>query len=112
MGRSARILGLLRPYSLLFAVNMVTTVVASVLDGATFVLLIPVLRTLFGLQAEERPEDGDQQHERRAIQDGGDDCGDHIDGEQQRVRAQQAENAGAAAHASDGPRSTRCAPVA
>ena len=51
MGRSARILGLLRPYSLLFAVNMVTTVVASVLDGATFVLLIPVLRTLFGLQA-------------------------------------------------------------
>src|SRR5437870_3474163 len=51
MRRSARILGLLRPYSLLFAVNMVTTVVASVLDGATFVLLIPVLRTLFGLQA-------------------------------------------------------------
>src|SRR5438093_1023951 len=51
MGRSARILGLLRPYSLLCAVNMVTTVVASVLDGATFVLLIPVLRTLFGLQA-------------------------------------------------------------
>ncbi len=51
MGRSARVLGLLRPYSLLFAVNMVTTLVASVMDGATFVLLIPFLRTLFGQQA-------------------------------------------------------------
>ena len=51
MGRSARILGLLRPYTLLFVVNMSTTLVASVLDGATFVLLIPFLRTLFGQQA-------------------------------------------------------------
>jgi ATP-binding cassette, subfamily B, bacterial MsbA len=51
MGRSARLIGLLRPYSLLFAVNMLTTVVASVLDGVTFVLLIPFLRTLFGQQA-------------------------------------------------------------
>jgi len=51
MGRSARLIGLLRPYSLLFTVNMVTTLVASVLDGATFVLLIPFLRTLFGQQA-------------------------------------------------------------
>jgi len=51
MGRGARLIGLLRPYSLLFAVNMLTTVVASVLDGVTFVLLIPFLRTLFGQQA-------------------------------------------------------------
>src|SRR5690348_18410371 len=51
MGRSARLIGLLRPYSLLFAVNMLTTIVASVLDGLTFVLLIPFLRTLFGEQA-------------------------------------------------------------
>ncbi|HEV2751094.1 MAG TPA: ABC transporter ATP-binding protein [Gemmatimonadales bacterium] len=51
MGRSARIIGLLRPYSLLFAVNMSTTLVASMLDGATFVLLIPFLRTFFGQQA-------------------------------------------------------------
>ncbi|HYL20604.1 MAG TPA: ABC transporter ATP-binding protein [Gemmatimonadales bacterium] len=51
MGRSARVLGLLRPYSLLFAANMFTTLVASVMDGATFVLLIPFLRTLFGQQA-------------------------------------------------------------
>ena len=51
MGRGARLIGLLRPYSLLFAVNMLTTVVASVLDGVTFVLLIPFLRTLCGQQA-------------------------------------------------------------
>jgi ATP-binding cassette, subfamily B, bacterial MsbA len=51
MGRSARIIRLLRPYTLLFVVNMTTTILASILDGATFVLLIPFLRTLFGQQA-------------------------------------------------------------
>jgi subfamily B ATP-binding cassette protein MsbA len=51
MGRSARVLGLLRPYTLLFVVNIVATVVASLMDGATFVLLIPFLRALFGQQA-------------------------------------------------------------
>jgi ATP-binding cassette, subfamily B, bacterial MsbA len=51
MGRSARLIGLLRPYTLLFVVNMTTTILASILDGATFVLLIPFLRTLFGQQA-------------------------------------------------------------
>src|SRR5437899_9885172 len=50
MGRSARVLGLLRPYTLLFAVNIVATVLSSLMDGATFVLLIPFLRALFKLQ--------------------------------------------------------------
>src|SRR5207237_690221 len=46
-----RLLLLLRPYTPLFVANLVTTVVASVLDGVTFVLLIPFLRTLFGQEA-------------------------------------------------------------
>src|SRR6266700_4165207 len=50
MGRSARLLSLLRPYTLLFFANIAATLVASVMDGATFVLLIPFLRTLFGQQ--------------------------------------------------------------
>jgi subfamily B ATP-binding cassette protein MsbA len=48
MTRSGRLLQLLRPYSVLFVANFVATVVASLLNGATFVLLIPFLRTLFG----------------------------------------------------------------
>src|SRR6059058_4053382 len=51
MSRSTRLLQLLRPYTPLFIVNLAATVVASVLDGVTFVLLIPFLRTLFGQQA-------------------------------------------------------------
>src|SRR5437870_586071 len=51
MGRSGRLLSLLRPYTFLFVANSVATLVASVMDGATFVLLIPFLRTLFGQQA-------------------------------------------------------------
>src|SRR5439155_1193352 len=47
MGRSARVLGLLRPYTLLFAVNIVATVLSSLMDGATFVLLIPFPRVFF-----------------------------------------------------------------
>jgi ATP-binding cassette, subfamily B, bacterial MsbA len=46
--RSRRLLGLLRPYSLPFGATIVATVISSVLDGFTFVLLIPFLRTLFG----------------------------------------------------------------
>ena len=46
--RSRRLLGLLRPYSLQFGATIVATVISSVLDGFTFVLLIPFLRTLFG----------------------------------------------------------------
>src|SRR5229473_2359971 len=48
MGRSGRLFLLLRPYAFLFSANLVATFVASVMDGATFVLLIPFLRTLFG----------------------------------------------------------------
>src|SRR5881296_2983373 len=48
MGRSGRLFSLLRPYAFLFVANLVATFVASVMDGATFVLLIPFLRTLFG----------------------------------------------------------------
>ena len=51
MGRSARVLGLLRPYAPLFVANIFVTVVASLMDGATFVLLIPFTRALFGQQA-------------------------------------------------------------
>jgi ATP-binding cassette, subfamily B, bacterial MsbA len=47
----ARLLSLLRPYSLTFSATIAATVIASVLDGFTFVLLIPFLRTLFGGQA-------------------------------------------------------------
>src|SRR5574342_1143156 len=46
-GRGARLLRLLRPYLPLFALTIGATIVASVLDGFTFVLLIPFLRTLF-----------------------------------------------------------------
>src|SRR6266699_1763218 len=51
MGRSGRLFLLLRPYTLLFVGNLVATFVASVMDGATFVLLIPFLRAQFGQQA-------------------------------------------------------------
>ena len=46
-GRGARLLHLLRPYVPLFAATIGATIVASVLDGFTFVLMIPFLRTLF-----------------------------------------------------------------
>ena len=51
MSRGARLLLLLRPYTLLFVTNILATLAASVMDGATFVLLIPFLRALFGQQA-------------------------------------------------------------
>src|SRR6266508_2712214 len=51
MGRSARVLGLLRPYTPLFVANLVATLVSALMDGATFVLLIPFLRALFGQRA-------------------------------------------------------------
>src|SRR5262252_3196356 len=41
------LLRLLRPYTTLFAATIGATLVASLLDGFTFVLLIPFLRTLF-----------------------------------------------------------------
>ncbi len=51
MGRSTRLFGLLRPYTLLFVANGAATMVSSLMDGATFVLLIPFLRALFGKEA-------------------------------------------------------------
>jgi subfamily B ATP-binding cassette protein MsbA len=43
-----RVLGLLRPYATPFIATIVATLLASVFDGFTFVLLIPFLRSLFG----------------------------------------------------------------
>src|SRR2546427_6246727 len=48
MSRGARLLRLLRPYKVLFATNIFATILSSLFDGATFVLLIPFLRALFG----------------------------------------------------------------
>jgi len=48
MMRGARLVALLRPYTPLFVATVAATVVSSVLDGFTFVLLIPFLRSLFG----------------------------------------------------------------
>jgi ATP-binding cassette, subfamily B, bacterial MsbA len=47
----ARLLALLRPYTTLFFATIAATIVSSVMDGFTFVLLIPFLRTLFGQAA-------------------------------------------------------------
>jgi subfamily B ATP-binding cassette protein MsbA len=52
---SRRLLGLLRPYAGLFAGTIAATVLASVFDGFTFVLLIPFLRVLFGEGASVGP---------------------------------------------------------
>ena len=60
-GGSARLLSLLRPYKLLFGATISATVISSVLDGFTFVLLIPFLRTLFGKAA--LPAEGGSQVE-------------------------------------------------
>jgi subfamily B ATP-binding cassette protein MsbA len=46
-----RVLGLLRPYATPFIATIVATLLASVFDGFTFVLLIPFLRSLFGQTA-------------------------------------------------------------
>jgi len=63
MGESARrLLRQLRPYTLLFVANIGATVGASLMDGATFVLMIPFLRALFGQQA--LPEAGGSSVER------------------------------------------------
>jgi subfamily B ATP-binding cassette protein MsbA len=46
--REGRLLGQLRPYTPLFLATIAATILASVFDGFTFVLLIPFMRTLFG----------------------------------------------------------------
>lgn len=48
MRRFKRLLGFLRPYAGVLGVTLAAAIVASVLDGLTFALLIPFLRLLFG----------------------------------------------------------------
>lgn len=48
MGGYRRLLGYTRPYRPAFAAGFAAAIVASVLDGLTLVLLIPLLRLLFG----------------------------------------------------------------
>lgn len=48
MRRFNRLLGFLRPYAGILGVTLAAAIVASVLDGLTFALLIPFLRLLFG----------------------------------------------------------------
>ena len=45
---AARLFGMARPYWGLFVLGMVATLAASLLDGVTIVILIPLLKTLFG----------------------------------------------------------------
>ena len=48
MSRSRQLAGFLRPYLPLFAAALVAAVVSSVMEGFTFVLIIPFLRAVFG----------------------------------------------------------------
>ena len=48
MRTSLRLLHFARPYSGLFLLGLVATLVASLLDGVTVVILVPLLKTLFG----------------------------------------------------------------
>jgi ATP-binding cassette, subfamily B, bacterial MsbA len=50
-----RLLRLVRPYRGLLALGLVTTFLASLLDGFTLIILIPLLRHLFGTTGELRP---------------------------------------------------------
>jgi subfamily B ATP-binding cassette protein MsbA len=49
-----RLLRLVRPYSGLLALGLVTTFLASLLDGFTLVILIPLLKNLFGTAGQLR----------------------------------------------------------
>ena len=48
MRTELRLLGLVKPYRVLLGVGLVTTFLASLLDGFTLVILIPLLKHLFG----------------------------------------------------------------
>ena len=50
-----RLLRLARPYRGLLALGLVTTFFASLLDGFTLVILIPLLKHLFGTAGSSRP---------------------------------------------------------
>ena len=55
MGTEARLLRLILPYRGLLALGLLTAFLASLLDGLTLVILIPVLKNLFGTAGELRP---------------------------------------------------------
>ena len=46
-GSTRRLLGYLRPYRLRFSLGLLTTALASLLDGVTLVILIPLLQQIF-----------------------------------------------------------------
>jgi subfamily B ATP-binding cassette protein MsbA len=50
-----RLLRLVRPYSGLLALGLITTFLASLLDGFTLVVLVPLLKHLFGTAGQLRP---------------------------------------------------------
>ena len=50
-----RLLRLVRPYRNLLALGLITTSLASLLDGFTLVILIPLLKHLFGTAGQLRP---------------------------------------------------------
>jgi uncharacterized membrane protein YfcA len=49
VSRARRLAGFVRPYGGAFGAGVAAAVLAAVLDGLTFALLIPFLRILFGL---------------------------------------------------------------
>jgi ATP-binding cassette, subfamily B, bacterial MsbA len=55
VGTEARLLRLILPYRGLLALGLLTAFLASVLDGVTLVILIPLLKHLFGTAGELRP---------------------------------------------------------
>ena len=55
MRTELRLLWLVRPYRTLLALGLVTTSLASLLDGFTLVVLIPLLKHLFGTAGQLRP---------------------------------------------------------
>jgi subfamily B ATP-binding cassette protein MsbA len=50
-----RLLRLIKPYRVLLGIGLVTTFLASLLDGFTLVILIPLLKQLFGTAGQLRP---------------------------------------------------------
>ncbi len=55
MRTELRLLRLVRPYRSLLALGLITTSLASLLDGFTLVVLIPLLKHLFGTAGQLRP---------------------------------------------------------
>ncbi|HEY9015021.1 MAG TPA: ABC transporter transmembrane domain-containing protein, partial [Gemmatimonadales bacterium] len=52
MNTGRRLLGLIQPYRWLLGLGLLTSFLASVLDGLTLVILIPLLKHLFGTSGE------------------------------------------------------------